>query len=92
MSDEQEINLVPVRTFSGNMARLDAELAKGWLAAEGIESEIPGEMAADTFPFLSVQLFVREEDAARAAEMLSGLMESPAESPQSDEAENSEGD
>ena len=91
MTDEApETKLVPIRTFVGNTARLDAELAKGLLSAEGIESEIPGEAAADTFPFLNVQLFVREADAERAAEILKGLMET--ENVQSDEGEDSEGD
>lgn len=93
MTDEgPETRLISIRTFSGNTARLDAELAKGLLAAEGIESEIPNEAAVDTFPFLNVQLFVRKEDMERATELLSGLMETPADSPQSKEGEEAEGD
>jgi hypothetical protein len=87
-----ETRLIPIRTFSGNTARLDAELAKGLLAADGIDSEIPNEAAADTFPFLNVQLFVREEDSERAAEILSGLMETATDTFQSDEAEEPDAD
>jgi Putative prokaryotic signal transducing protein len=74
MSEESKTHLVPVRIFSGNTARLDAELARGLLAQEGIECEIPGEVAADTFPFLDVQLLVREEDAERAAQFLESAL------------------
>lgn len=70
MSDEREVQLVPVRTYSGNAARLDAEMARGVLAEAGIECVIPGEVAADTFPFLDVPLLVRDEDLARASEIL----------------------
>jgi hypothetical protein len=70
MSDESESKLVPVRAFSGGTASLDAEVARNVLAAEGIESVLPGEMAAVTIPVLGVQLLVRAEDAARAAEIL----------------------
>ena len=87
-----ETKLVAVRTFTGNTARLDAELAKGLLASEGIDSEISGEAAADTFPFLDVRLLVRAEDSVRASELLNGLLEIPWERTQSDEAENSDGD
>jgi len=70
MTDERKVQLVPVRTYSGNAARLDAELAKGVLTEAGIECAIPGEVAADTFPFLDVPLLVRDEDLTRAAEIL----------------------
>ncbi len=92
MGEDSEIRLVSVRTFAGNTARLDAELAKGILQEAGIESEIPGEVAADTFPFLDVQLFVREEDAERAAEVLRSALDAPFEGDQSDETERSEED
>lgn len=88
MSDEREVHLVPVRTFGGNTARLDAELARGVLAQEGIESIIPGEAAADTFPFLDVPLLVRDEDLARASEILDEAF-NPAADDQSAEDEDS---
>jgi hypothetical protein len=70
MSKESEVQLVAVRTYSGNTARIDAELAKGVLSEAGIECVIPGEVAADTFPFLDVPLLIRGEDLARATEIL----------------------
>jgi len=78
MSEEKEVQLVPVRTFTGNSARLDAELARGVLAEAGIECAIPGEVAADTFPFLDVPLLVRDEDLNHASEILEDAF-SPAE-------------
>ena len=89
MSKESKVHLVPVRTFSGNMARLDAELAHGVLTDAGIECAIPGEVAADTFPFLDVPLLVREEDLARAAEILEITFASPAGDDQSEAVEDS---
>lgn len=85
MSEEREVQLVPVRTFSGNAARLDAELARGVLADAGIECIIPGEVAADTFPFLDVPLLVRDEDAARASEILENTFVPSADDDQLDE-------
>jgi len=87
MSEESKTHLVPVRIFSGNTARLDAELARGLLAQEGIECEIPGEVAADTFPFLEVQLLVREEDANRAAQFLESTLAAAGPEDQSTEDE-----
>ena len=85
MSEESKVQLVPVRTFSGNSARLDAELARGVLTDAGIECIIPGEVAADTFPFLDVPLLVRDEDAARASEILESTFVPAADDDQSDE-------
>jgi hypothetical protein len=92
MNPEREVRLIPVRVFTGGTARLDAELAKALLAEQGIESVIPGEVAADTFPFLDVQLFVREEDLELAAEILASTLASGAAGIQSDDPEDSEGE
>jgi hypothetical protein len=80
MSDEAETKLVPVRVFSGGTASLDAEVARNILAAEGIKSVLPGDMAAVTIPVLDVQLLVREEDAPRAAELLEAYFDTGEES------------
>lgn len=85
MSKESETKLVPVRVFSGGTASLDAELARNVLAAEGIESMLPGDIAAETIPVLEVQLLVREEDAPRAVELLQAYFDTPGESPVSEE-------
>lgn len=85
MSEESEMKLVPVRVFSGGTASLDAELARNVLAAEGIESVLPGDIAAETIPVLEVYLLVRQEDAQRAAETLGAYFDTPGESPISEE-------
>jgi len=85
MGGEPEIKLVPVRVFSGGTASLDAELARNVLAAEGIESVLPGDIAAETIPVLEVYLLVRQEDAQRAAEILGAYFDTPGESPISEE-------
>ena len=85
MSDESKVKLVPVRVFSGGTASLDAELARNVLAAEGIESVLPGDIAAETIPVLGVQLLVREGDAERAAELLEAYFDTQGESPDSED-------
>jgi hypothetical protein len=85
MNEDSKVQLVPVRTFSGNSARLDAELARGVLTDAGIECIVPGEAAADTFPFLDVPLLVRDEDAARAKEILESTFVPAADDDQLDE-------
>ena len=78
MSGNQDIRLVPVRTFGGGTAVMDADLARNVLEAEGIESMVPGETAAETIPIVDAQVLVREEDAPRAAEILAAYFDSPA--------------
>ncbi|MBZ5516046.1 MAG: DUF2007 domain-containing protein [Acidobacteriia bacterium] len=85
MSDESKIKLVPVRVFRGGTASLDAELARNVLAEEGIESILPGDIAAETIPVLEVHLLVREEDAPRAAELLEAYFDTEEESPAPEE-------
>ena len=92
MGKEKEVQLVPLRRFTGNAARLDAELARGVLAEAGIECVIPGEAAADTFPFLDVLLLVRAEDLEQASEILETAFAPVSEDSQSDEDEDEEGD
>ena len=70
MSDESEIKLVPVRAFSGGTASLDAEVARNLLAAEGIESMLPGDMAAVTIPVLANALGVTRQHVQTIANEL----------------------
>jgi hypothetical protein len=63
--------LVPVRTF---LTAIDAEVARGALAAAGIESMIRADDCGGTRPHLwmgGVELIVRRDDATRAEEILS---------------------
>jgi hypothetical protein len=67
MDDE----LVPVRTFDN---RMDADMAKDLLQAQGIQSYISGDDAEGIVPALQltqgVRLIVRERDLARARQTL----------------------
>ena len=79
MSGDQNIRLVPVRTFGGGSAVMNAELARNLLEAQGIESMVPGDIAAETIPVVDAQVLVREDDAARAAEILAAYFDVPAQ-------------
>jgi hypothetical protein len=63
--------LVPVRTFDN---RIDAEMAKDLLEAQGIPSYISGDDAGGIDPALQltqgVRLIVQERDLARAGQTL----------------------
>jgi hypothetical protein len=72
-----DLKLVKIRTFSGPTARLDAELAKNLLRAEGIPCVLPGEISAETIPVFDIPLLVCEEDADRAAGILKSYLDSP---------------
>ena len=58
---------------------MNADLARNLLEAEGIESMVPGETAAETIPVIDAQVLVREDDAARAAEILAAYFDVPAQ-------------
>jgi len=70
MSDAEDIHLVAVADFP---SRIDAEIAHSALEASGIESFVSGDDAGGVQPGLwmkGVKLLVREDDAARALEVL----------------------
>lgn len=72
--------LVAVRSFSGPRAALDADMAKSFLEAEGIPCMLPGEGSASVLPGVNVlNLLVREEDVAQAAEILKSLLDTQME-------------
>jgi hypothetical protein len=72
---ESKVKLVRVRTFTGPMAHMDAELAKSILEAAEIPCVLPGQASADAYPGLDVvQLLVREEDATEAVEALENFL------------------
>ena len=76
--DEPKVDLVRVRTFSGPTASMDAQLAQNILQSEGISSAVPGETSTEILPGVdAVQLLVRAEDAAEAAEILEGFLDNP---------------
>ena len=83
-----DVKLVPVRTFRGPTASLEAELARNVLKEEGILSALPGDMGGEVIPGIDVvQLLVREEEAARADAILKAFENADAELPESDSAE-----
>jgi hypothetical protein len=72
-------SLVVIRTF---LNHIDADLAKSALDAAGIESFVRSDDCGGTRPHLwmsGVQLIVREEDAARATELLDSDARAPTE-------------
>jgi len=71
----QEVKIVRVRTFSGGTASLDASLARNLLRASGIRSVLDGETSAEVLPVLEVSLLVREDEADRAADILSNYFD-----------------
>jgi hypothetical protein len=76
---EKEVmaNLVAVRTFHGPTAQLDADLARNILQEEHIPAVLPGETSAEILPGIdTVQLLVREQDAAQASEILKAYLDS----------------
>ena len=71
----QEVKIVRIRTFSGGTASLDASLARNLLRASGIRSVLDGETSAEVLPVLEVSLLVREDEADRAADILSNYFD-----------------
>ena len=73
---EPEPQLVRLRTFYGPTAQLEAHLAKNLLQSQGIACMSPGEEE----PILGIdalQIWVREDDAEQAAEILKAYLDSP---------------
>lgn len=77
---EPDARFVPVRIFRGLHAQFQAELARNVLEEERIPSSIIGDLGAELLPGAdAVQLVVREEDQARASQILEAILESEAE-------------
>jgi len=74
-----EVKLVRVRSFGGPAGGMSAEVAKNILGANGLPSILRGEFSGETLPGVdAVDLLVRAEDAARAAELLESFLDNPA--------------
>ena len=78
---EPDLKLVRIRTYSGPTARLDAEMAKRLLEAEGIPCTLPGEISAEVFPVFDIPLLVCEDDAEQAAAILESYLQAPGPTP-----------
>jgi hypothetical protein len=75
---EPDVHFVPVRVFRGLHAQFQADLARNVLEAEGIPCTITGEMGAELIPGMDmVQLLVREDDRARASEVVEDVLNPP---------------
>jgi len=86
----RDISLVSVRSFHGPTASMDAELARNVLKEEGIPSALPGNTGAEVIPGIDVmQLLVREEDAARAEEILQAFESADVELLEDDSSDSS---
>jgi len=88
---DADAKLVAVRTFRGPTASMEAELARNVLKEEGILSALPGDTGAEVIPGIDlVHLVVREEDAARAEQILEAFENTNAELLESDSPESPE--
>ena len=76
LRNEKDVKLVPVRSFSGATAQLDADVARNILQVQKIPCALSGEGAADPFPVTEVHLLVREEDAVRSEHLLKDYLDS----------------
>jgi hypothetical protein len=85
ITNEKDVKLVSVRTFTGGTAQMEAELARNILQSQGIPCVQSGEGAANLLPVLDVHLLVREEDVERAAVVLDEYLDT-------NTAANTEGD
>jgi len=66
-----------VRVFRGPLAQMEADLARTVLEQEGILCVLPGEVMAEVLPGVDVvQLWVRQEDADEAKEIIEGFFDS----------------
>lgn len=74
--EEPNVHFVPVRVFRGMQAQFEADLARNLLEAESIPSSVTGELGAEMLPGADrVLLLVRQEDLARAAEILTAFLD-----------------
>lgn len=88
---DSDAKLVAVRTFRGPTASMEAELARNVLKEEGILCALPGDTGAEVIPGIDlVHLVVREEDAARAEQILEAFENANAELLESDSPESPE--
>lgn len=76
--EEPGVKLVKVRSFGGPVGNMNAEVGKNILEASGIRSVLRGEFSGETLPGVdAVDLLVRAEDAAQAAELLESFLDNP---------------
>jgi putative signal transducing protein len=74
-----------VRVFDSEQ-EAEAIVVRGLLDSAGIDSDIVGENSPDVLPVGAVAVLVREEDAARARQLLADYERSPEEERAEDQA------
>lgn len=89
LATEKDVKLVSVRVFSGGTAQMEADLARSILQSQGIPALLQGEMSAEVLPVLDVPLLVREQDAARAAQILEEYSNASGVTPDTTDSEGS---
>jgi hypothetical protein len=73
---EPNLHFVPVRVFKGLQAQFEADLARNLLRAEGIPCTVTGELGAELLPGADrVLLLVRQDDEARASEIVAAFLD-----------------
>lgn len=73
---EPNIQFVPVRVFRGLQAPFEADLARNLLQAEGIPCTVTGQLGAELLPGADrVLLLVRQDDQARASEIVTAFLD-----------------
>jgi hypothetical protein len=90
LAADKDVKLVPVRVFTGGTAQMDADLARNILQSQGIACLLQGETSAEVLPVLDIPLFVREEDAAHAEQVLQEYLDAEVP-PASEEADSAAG-
>ena len=90
ISNEKNVKLVSVRTFTGGTAQMDADLARNILQSQGIPCVLSGEGSAEMLPVLDVHLLAREEDAERVAALLEEYLDTDTTA-DADEEDSTEG-
>jgi hypothetical protein len=91
--EEPNVRFVPVRVFRGLQAQFEADLARNLLQAEGIPCTVTGELGAELLPGADrILLLVRQDDQARASEIVAAFLDrnQSAEAQVSDEGEETD--
>jgi hypothetical protein len=77
---DPNIQFAPIRVFQGLHAQFQADLARNVLESEGIPCTVTSEIGAELIPGMdAVQLLVREEDRARASQLVEDVLNPPVE-------------
>ena len=75
-AEEPNVHFTPVRVFRGLQAQFEADLARNLLQDEGIPCTVTGQLGAELLPGADrVLLLVREDDQARASEILTAFLD-----------------